>query len=381
MYMESKFVFSLDLIHRIQLISSRVGEINDSIEMLLVPLYSKAVLLGNITIDLNLISDNNLIPELSIHKFREFSKSFDLPVGAGRNDFESLLSSLIPEFYKLTSIRIDLDNIFDNIQLVVDIIPMMFMNQILFLEFESDCLQENYQVNIVSNEISMMELQISNGTIYDQLDSKLNIVGLLEINSTIQPQLRFKGSILGKTVSLPMFVNSLPSYSYNWTMISKDSPMEALSQDIYLPTFFQDKDDVPPRITDLDTHWSIKKGQTDTRTYSIYEVQAGIKDISIEVDNVILDFFFNETASKLSITIRGFYSYYSTEHYSEIIYLKLEDNKNNQRIYSMTISFYSDYKPSDYETEDNPLRTLGIVVIIGIGIYVGYLALKRFKLI
>lgn len=364
--------FAVEGRHRLQLIAPRCANINDTIDLMLIPLSTDSHITGDLDLNLQISTPSHLFENISLSKYDFFEESIHIPLGIERNDVRSLICSFLPQIYDKTSISIDLGSSFKHSQLVLDLAPILVSDQLMAFNFSSEEFVQNEEVTIKSTEHKITTLTITNGTIYDQIQSNLITEGLLQTNSSLQPKLYFKADLLGKTITLPLptsLLSAVPLSSNNitGTLIAKS---------IKIPTYFLDKDTTAPNLSQFSGYWHIDDLYDENIIeFQILETQSGIKRTDIIGSGAIVNY--DVVNNTLIIQLEGL-NRVSEGKYKGTLFIELEDNKGNLKRDELNIYYNIPYTPQDINYEPSNIGVWVFVVlflfIIG-GLFIG--SMKR----
>ncbi len=371
-----ELTFAIEGKHRIQLIAPRCANINDTIDLLLVPLSTESQITGDLNLNLYFSIPFILFENITLSRHSSFVESMNIPLGIEENDPRGFMSSFLPQIYDETSVAINLGPSFEHSQLVLDLAPIVLSDQLMTFNLSSSDFSQNEGVILRSSESKLTTLTITNGSIYDQLQANFTGDGLLQTNSSLQPKLYFKADLLGKTITVPLPIGSLlimpiSSHNLSGTLITKS---------IQIPTFFIDKDTTPPVIVGFQSVWYIEDlSVTNVLDLTLKETQSGLKEPIINGNGAQISSNFNESMITLILFSNGL-DRESERRWSNIISINLEDNKGNSNSYEIHVYFEIPYDSPEYtsSTSDFDENVIyGILAVIGVGGLVVWLFRKK----
>ncbi len=325
--------------------------------MLFIPLSTESEITGNLNLNLCLSIPFLLFDNITLTKQSSFIETIDVPLGIKETDIRRFMSSFLPEIYDETSVAIDLGASFKHSQLVLDLAPILLLDQSMLLNFTSSEFQQNEVVVLNSAENKISTLEITNGTIYNQLQGNLTGNGLLQTNSSLQPKLYFKADLLGKTIVIPLPVES----SFNFPVSSHDLNGTLITKSILIPTYFIDKDTTSPTIFQFPNFWHIEElDASNTLELLLIETQSGIKRIDVYVSDVQISHMVNNNTILLEFVQ---FERFSERTLSGTVLIEIEDNKGNTNSYEIYV--YHNLPDTPPTLPDNKTNLVGYIVFVG----------------
>ena len=359
--------------HRLQLIAPRCANINDTIDLMVIPLSTDSHITGDLDLDLHFSTPSHLFDNISLSKHNSFEENIHIPLGIERSDVRGLMCSFLPQIYDETSVSIDLGSSFKHSQLVFDLAPILVSDQLMLFNLSSEEFVQNEEVFLKSSENKITTLTVTNGTIYDQIQSNLITEGLLEINSSLQPKLYFKANLLGKTITLPMPTSLLSAIPLSTNNITGT----LIAKSIQIPTYFLDKDTTAPILSQFSGYWHVDDlHDENVIEFRIIENQSGVNKVDIFESGAFVNY---DVINNTLIIQLEYLNKISEREHRGTLFIELEDNKGNLKQYELKIYYDIPYTSSsiNHTSSDSGTNIIAWIFLLVLGSLAFFIVKKR----